>query len=159
MACDCASKLDALFGILHRRVERGLGDAKSQAGHEASRASEPFHCLFQPAADNAQEILFGDHDVIEVHLAHWPAFDAELLDIARLEAVFFAIHKKHGELIFTSTCYDRNEVCNRRVGGPHLLAANSEILAVSNRFGGDLANVGSYIRFADSRATNHFSAD
>ena len=98
LGADGPAELDALLGILHRRLKGPLGDAQRLGRDADAPAVQRAHGNFKPHALLAQQILLRHMHVVEVELAGGGGADAHFI-VVRLEgeALPALFHDKGGD--------------------------------------------------------------
>ena len=152
-----APELLAVEHVLARGAIAGFGGAEGAPGDAEAGRVEAGEGAFQSA--NARHQLFFRHeDLVHHDLAGDRCAQADLaVDRRRAEALGSFLEDEPANLVVVGLGPDDEDVGNRRIGDPHLAAA--EPIAAVHRAGagGHRAGIGAVVRFRQPEAADPFA--
>ncbi len=155
---DGAPELLALEGVVERALLGAASDADALRGDHRPGLVEELHQLEEAAARRPDEVLLGDADVVEDEFGGVRGADAELArDLVGLEAVAVGLDDDLTEAVVAAAgvrvglAEHDEEVADRAVRDPHLVAVDHPLVAVLLGGGGDAGDVGAGVGLGDGR--------
>src|SRR6185503_9687138 len=164
MLADRLAERPAQLGILHRFVERRLGNAGTPRRDVDSTQFEPAYRAVEALAFAAYQVGSWHAKVVEDQFGRVDALVTQFLQLARSPEPGSLLHDEHGHSLARRLCRrvgldeHRTAIPLDAVGDPRLGAVDDVVLAVLQRARADPGQIRAGVGFGKRKAATQFAA-